>query len=395
MERPKRLSATFCKTINTPGRYGEKRGGNGLSLLVRQSANGGVTKSWTQRLRLNGQPIDLGLGRYPVVPLADARALAFENARAVADGADPRVKPQLAPTFAQASEQAVEVLRAGWKNERTEKIMRERLAKYVLPHIGQRQINAITPADVLDFLVPLTIETPATGVKVKSVLNQVFKWAIAQGHRTDNPADASINQALPKLTSRKHYKALAHSQVGTALQIVRESTAWPGTKLAFEFLVLTATRSGEVRNADWSEIDLDARTWTIPASRMKAGREHRIPLSDAALDVLEAARVLSDDEGLLFPSLRGKPMTDSTMSKMLRENGIEANPHGFRSSFRDWCAEQNIDRQVAEAALAHAVGNATEAAYLRSDMFELRRRAMVDWGAYVSKQVEEWGLNSF
>ena len=121
MERPKRLSATFCKTINTPGRYGEKRGGNGLSLLVRQSANGGVTKSWTQRLRLNGQPIDLGLGRYPVVPLADARALAFENTRAVADGADPRVKPQLAPTFSQASEQAVEVLRAGWKNERTEK----------------------------------------------------------------------------------------------------------------------------------------------------------------------------------------------------------------------------------------------------------------------------------
>ena len=117
-------------------------------------------------------------------------------------------------------------------------------------------------------------------------------------------------------------------------------------------------------------------------------------MSDAALDVLEAARVLSDDEGLLFPSLRGKPMTDSTMSKMLRENGIEANPHGFRSSFRDWCAEQNIDRQVAEAALAHAVGNATEAAYLRSDMFELRRRAMVDWGAYVSKQVEEWGLKS-
>ena len=386
MERPRRLSATFCKTVNTPGRYGEKRGGNGLTLLVRQSVNGGVTKSWTQRLRLNSQPFDIGLGRYPVVGLAEARALALENARAIAEGTDPRVKPQLDPTFEQAAERAIEVLRAGWKNQRTEKIMRERLAKYVLPHIGQRRIDSITAADVLAFLAPLTLETPATGVKVKSVLNQIFKWSIAQGHRTDNPADANINQGLPKLTTREHFKALQHSQVGEALITVRESSAWPGTKLAFEFLVLTATRSGEVRNAEWSEIDLDARTWTIPASRMKAGREHRIPLSDAALDVLEAARVLSDDEGLIFPSLRGKPMTDSTMSKMLRENGIEANPHGFRSSFRDWCAEQNIDRQVAETALAHAVGNATEAAYLRSDMFELRRRAMVDWGMYVSAQ---------
>ena len=147
---------------------------------------------------------------------------------------------------------------------------------------------------------------------------------------------------------------------------------------------MTAARSGEVRNADWKEIDLDARTWTVPASRMKAGREHRVPLSEGALDVLEAARSLSEGEGLIFPSLRGKAMTDSTMSKALRENKVEANPHGFRSSFRDWCAEQNIDRQVAESALAHAVGNATEAAYLRSDMFGLRRAAMDGWAAYLT-----------
>ena len=158
MERPRRLSATFCKTVNTPGRYGEKRGGNGLTLLVRQSVNGGVTKSWTQRLRLNSQPFDIGLGRYPVVGLAEARALALENARAIAEGTDPRVKPQLDPTFEQAAERAIEVLRAGWKNQRTEKIMRERLAKYVLPHIGQRRIDSITAADVLAFLAPLTLE---------------------------------------------------------------------------------------------------------------------------------------------------------------------------------------------------------------------------------------------
>ena len=384
MERPKRLSATFCKTVNTPGRYGEKRGGNGLSLLVKRSVNGGVTKSWTQRLRLNGQPIDIGLGRFPVVGLADARALAMENARTVVEGTDPRVKPQLVPTFAQAAEQAIAVLRVGWKNDRTEKIMRDRLAKFILPYIGQRRINTITTADVLVFLVPLTIKVPPTGAKVKAAMNQVFKWAIAQGYRTDNPADANINQALPKMTTREHFKALPHSQVGAALQTVRDSTAWAGTKLAFEFLVLTAARSGEVRNADWSEIDLDTGTWTVPASRMKAGREHRVPLSDAALDVLEAARILSSGEGLIFPSLRGKPMTDSTLSKMLRDNGIEANPHGFRSSFRDWCADQNIDRQIAESALAHAVGNATEAAYLRSDMLGLRRAAMDGWARYLT-----------
>ena len=384
MERPKRLSATFCKTVNTPGRYGEKRGGNGLSLLVKRSVNGGVTKSWTQRLRLNGQPIDIGLGRFPVVGLADARALAMENARTVVEGTDPRVKPQLVPTFAQAAEQAIAVLRVGWKNDRTEKIMRDRLAKFILPYIGQRRINTITTADVLVFLVPLTVKVPPTGAKVKAAMNQVFKWAIAQGYRTDNPADANINQALPRMTTREHFKALPHSQVGAALQTVRDSTAWAGTKLAFEFLVLTAARSGEVRNADWSEIDLDTGTWTVPASRMKAGREHRVPLSDAALDVLEAARILSSGEGLIFPSLRGKPMTDSTLSKMLRDNGIEANPHGFRSSFRDWCADQNIDRQIAESALAHAVGNATEAAYLRSDMLGLRRTAMDGWARYLT-----------
>lgn len=384
MERPKRLSATFCKTVNSPGRYGEGRGSNGLTLLVKQSPNGGVTKSWTQRLRLNGKPIDLGLGRYPLVSLAAARATALDNARAVADGTDPRVKPQLAPTFAQAAGQAISVLRAGWKNQRTEKIMRERLDKYVLPHIGQRRINSITPADVLTFLAPLTVQTPATGAKVKAAMNQIFKWSIAQGYRQDNPADANINQALPKMTTRDHFKALPHNKVGAVIEEVRNSTAWISTKLAFEFLVLTATRSGEVRNADWSEIDLEGRTWTIPSSRMKAGREHRVPLSEGALDILDAARSLSDGQGLVFPSIGGKPMSDNTLSKMLRELQIQATPHGFRSSFRDWCAEQNIDRQIAESALAHSVGNATEAAYLRSDMFDLRRAIMDAWGTHLT-----------
>ena len=384
MERPKRLSATFCKTVNAPGRYGEKRGSNGLTLLVKKSAYGGVTKSWTQRLRLNGQPIDLGLGRYPVVGLADARGRALDNARAVADGSDPRVKPQTAPTFAQAMEQAIKVLRAGWRGPRTEKQMRDLLTQYALPHIGRRRIDAITPADILAFLAPLAIDKPATGARVKARMSQVFQRAIAQGLRSGNPADRNINQALPKLTTKEHFKALPHSEVGVIIKLVRNSTAWISTKLAFEFLVLTAARSGEVRNASWSEIDLRTTAWTIPATRMKSGREHRVPLSPAAVAVLEQARDLSDGRGLLFPSIRGKAMSDNTLSKMLRDHKMEANPHGFRSSFRDWCADSNIDRQIAEAALSHSIGDATDAAYLRSDLFALRRAAMDGWAAHLN-----------
>ena len=203
-----------------------------------------------------------------------------------------------------------------------------------------------------------------------------------QSRRSEHQSGAA--QAVHARASQ----GLLFCEVAGAVKTIRESTGLPSTRLAFEFLVLTAARSGEVRLAEWREIDLDGAVWTIPAARMKAGREHRIPLSAAALAALEEARNLADSSGLVFPSQRGKPMTDSTISKMVRENGIQAVPHGFRSSFRDWCAEHNIDRQVAESALAHVVGNATEAAYLRSEMFELRRRAMVDWGAYVSTQMK-------
>ena len=219
-------------------------------------------------------------------------------------------------------------------------------------------------------------------------MSQVFQWSIAQGLRQDNPADRNINQALPKLQTKRHFKALPFSDVSDTLNVIRNNArAWWGTKAAFEFLVLTAGRSGEVRLADWSEIDLDMALWTIPAERMKKSRPHRVPLSAPALAVLERARQLTDGEGLIFPSITGKAMSDNTLSKMLRDARIEANPHGFRSSFRDWCAESNIDRQVAESALAHRVGDDTELAYLRSDVLALRRNAMDAWGEYVTGPV--------
>ena len=386
MNKPTRLSANFVKTVHAPGYYGDGRGGFGLSLLVREMAAGRLSKSWTQRLRIDGQPFMLGLGTYPIVGLGRARDKALENARIVETGGDPRkAKGERPLTFADAMDLTIDVLRPNWKQGgKAEAQMRYLLTEYAFPHIGKSRIDAITPSEILEFLTPLAISKPSTGVKLKARLNQVFQWAIAQGIRADNPADRNINLALPKAnTSREHHKALPFSEVAAAVQTIQQSGAWLGTKLAFRFLVLTAGRSNEIRLAEWSEIDLDAATWTIPTARMKSGREHRVPLATAALEVLDAAQELSDGTGLVFPSSRGRALTDSTISKLLRENGVRAVPHGFRSSFRDWCAEANVDRQTAEAALAHAVGNATEAAYLRSDMFDLRRAAMDAWAEYL------------
>ena len=186
--------------------------------------------------------------------------------------------------------------------------------------------------------------------------------------------------------ARAHHRALPHGEVAGAIAAVHATDAGAATKLAFEFLVLTACRSGEVRLATWGEIDLDAATWTVPADRTKTGRPHAVPLSGRAVAVLAEAREVSDGSGLVFPSTRpGRPLSDSSLSKLLRENGIEAVPHGFRSSFRDWCSERtNAPREVAEAALAHVVANQVEAAYARSDLFDKRRALMQRWADYLA-----------
>ena len=391
MKRPIRLSSAFVKTVNTPGRYGDGRGGFGLSLLVKDSSTGRLAKSWAQRLRIDGQPFNIGLGQYPKVTLSRAREKALENVRLVEGGSDPRaVKAQAkaVPNFAECLERSIEVLRPGWKNPKTEKNLRSMMSAYVLPVIGHKPIDSITPADVLSFLEPLALEKPSAAKKVKQGLSQTFKRSIAQGLRTTNPADQNINAGLPKLSTKEHHRALLHGQVADALNIVRTSGAWQGTKLALEFLVLTAARSGEVRAAEWSEIDVDAALWIIPPTRMKSGREHLVPLSPAAISVLERAMGLSGGVGLVFPSDTGRLLSDNTLSKLLRDKDIPAVPHGFRSSFRDWCAAAKIDRQVAESALAHAVGDKTETAYLRLDMLELRRPVMNAWAEYLAESVD-------
>ncbi|MDE0420869.1 MAG: site-specific integrase [Gammaproteobacteria bacterium] len=216
-----------------------------------------------------------------------------------------------------------------------------------------------------------------------------MKWAVAQGHRADNPAGEALGAALPNNSvPRQHLKAMPHADVTAALKRIRATDAPRGTVLALEFLVLTAVRSGEVRKAVWDDIDVDAAVWTIPAGRMKAGREHRVPLSDRALAVLdEARRELPHRDGIAFPSPTGGIQRNGTMSDLMRGLRIDAVPHGFRSSFRDWAAEcTEAPREVCELALAHVNSDRTEAAYRRSDLFERRRTLMQQWADYLGVQ---------
>ncbi|MYK69062.1 MAG: tyrosine-type recombinase/integrase [Gammaproteobacteria bacterium] len=386
MKRPKQLSATFVKTVRRPGRYGDGRGGHGLSLLVKPTKTDRLSKTWAQRLRVNGRPVNMGLGSYPVITLAEARKTALENRRVVAQGGDPRGGG--IPTFEDASERVIGVFRASWRpGGGSEKQWRSSMRRYVFPRIGRKRVDRINTADVMGVLLADDFwnQKRETARRVRQRIGQVMKWAVAQGYREDNPAGDAIGAALPKNGGRrKHFRALPHAEVAGALAKMRNSRAWTGTKLAIQFMVYTASRPGETRLATWDEIDLETATWTIPGKRMKGGREHRVPLSPQALRVLTEALDIRDATGLIFPSVTGRAMVNVTMTKLLRELGIAAVSHGFRSSFRVWCGDTGVAREVAEAALAHVVRDQVERAYARGTLFERRRRVMEDWARYIA-----------
>lgn len=377
------LNARFVATVTAPGRYGDGRGGYGLALNVKTMSNRRISKSWTQRIRFNGRATNIGLGRYPVVSLSEARKKALDNVRAVAQGRHPRESG--IPTFEKALDAVIEIQRPNWSNDRIEKQWRSSLTMYA-KILMRKRVDRISTGDVLAVLTANNFwnDRRDTAKRVRQRIGAVCKWAVAKGYRTDNPAGDVIGYALPQNGVKvEHHKALHHGDVGNALLTVRSSRAWKATKLAFEFLVLTAARSGDVRGARWDEIDLEARLWIVPALRMKSGREHRVPLSDGALAVLEAAKGLSDDRGLVFPALRGGEISNNTLSKLLRDKNIEAVPHGFRTSFRTWCSDTEQNREAAEFALAHVVKSKVEAAYARSDLLEVRRDLMQTWCDYV------------
>ena len=378
MAKKRGLTARFVATVRRPGVYGDL---HGLRLYVRR----GGSKDWQWRGTVQGARRDLGLGGYPYVTLAEAREKAYRYRKLSREGGDPRLLRAAAsvPSFAEAAERVIALHEPNWKNGgKTAAQWRSTLRDYVLPKLGGTPVDAVRPGDVLAVLQPVWNTKRETAKRVKQRIQAVMLWAVAEGHRNDDPV-AAIAAALPSAgAGRGHHRALPWREAGAAVRTVRESGAWPGTKLAFEFLVLTAARSGEARGAEWGEIDPDAAVWTVPASRMKAGRAHRVPLSGAALEVLRQARALGGDR-LVFPGGRGGALSDATVSKLLRENGVQAVPHGFRSTFRDWAGETGVPREVAEAALAHAV-RGVEGAYARSDLLDRRRPVMEDWAGVLA-----------
>ena len=373
------LTAAFVRTVTKQGKYGDQHG-----LILRVLSTG--SKQWIWRGTVRGKRIDLGLGGYPYTSLAEARQAAFEHRKLARAGGDPRALRHRAPTFAEATEKVIAIHGAAWRpGSKSEAQWRASLRDYAMSRLGHKSIDEITTSDVMAVLLPIWTTKAETARRVRQRIGTVMKWAVAKGYRPDNPAGGAIGAALPNNSGpRRHFRALPHSEVAAALELVWASSAYVLTKLAFEFLVLTAARSGEVRAARWEEMDFNSATWTVPAERMKAGRKHRVPLSLQAIGVLRRAEELSDGSGLVFPAPLGGVLSPSTLSKLVRELGIRAVPHGFRTSFRIWCGDTGVAREVAEAALAHVIRDKVEAAYARGTLFARRREVMEGWSDYLA-----------
>ena len=266
-------------------------------------------------------------------------------------------------TFAEAARRVAEQKRAGWRSSTHPRNWIRSLELHAFPRIGDVPVSEVTSADVLEILTPIWHTKGRTARYVHLRIRAVLEWAIAMDWRTDNPCDRLLPVLGPQLDVVEHRKALPHREVAAAIERVRVADPAKVDALAFEFLVLTAARSGEVRGAAWSEIDREEGVWTVPASRMKTAREHRVPLCRRATEILSAARKLGDGSPLVFTRGGGKPLYEKRLCRLLRNCKIAAVPHGFRSSFRDWAAEEtNHPREVIEAALAHVVQNRVEAA---------------------------------
>ena len=378
-----KLTAAKVRSITSPGLHGD---GGTLYLSV---APGG-SKSWVQRLTVDGRRRDIGLGGFPLVSLAEARDKAFDNRKRARGGGDPLAEKRKArvPTFREAALRVFEANKPRWRNEHHIKSWLPILDRHAMLHLGDIPVDRIGREDVLRILTPLWGTRMETARRVRQRVRAVLRWAQAHGFVTENVAGEGIDGALPLMPRvKEHLRALPYKEVPDALRIVEESGASLAAKLCFRFTVLTAARSGETRGTVWSEIDFDTREWRIPGTRMKSGTEHRVPLSDAALTALEQARVLKNDSDLIFPSpvKKGRSLSNMAMTKLLRDVKLaeRATVHGFRSSFRDWCAETNKPRELAEAALAHVVGG-VEGAYFRSDLLARRRRLMGQWAAFVT-----------
>ena len=389
---PKRLqnalSAQRIKVLTEPGSYTD---GNGLTLRIDRYGK----KRWVQRVTIDGKQRNLGLGNFPPVGLSEARQTALDNLQTVREGRDPIAERRKAreeaqrpptPTFLEAASLVIAQRRPTWSSDRHAKQWEESLRLHAHPTIGSKRVDEITTADVMTVLSPIWLAKAETATRVRQRMETIFDYCIAMNWRGDNPASNSITKALPRRQRvKQNHPALPYDDVPGAVGLIRDSTADPVTRLSFEFVILTAARAGEVRGMTWAEVDIDARTWEVPAERMKMRRPHRVPLSDRAIALLREARTLGDGD-LVFPNKRtGKPLSNMAYSTLLKRLEIPAVPHGFRASFRSWCLEQtDAPWAVAEAALAHTLGDSVASAYIRADLFERRRSLMQEWADFLN-----------
>jgi integrase len=383
--KAKELTAIQVRRLVQPGQHPVGTVA-GLRLNVKSTG----ARSWVLRTMVAGRRTDLGLGGYPDVTLAQA----FERARKmldkIRDGIDPVADKRARQaavvwTFEKVAGAYIEAHRASWKNEKHAAQWESTLRTYAYPHFGDKHVADVGKADVLAAIEPIWTTKTETATRVRGRIETVLAFAMQREHRPPGVNPASLSGlALPKarkVSKVEHHRALPIDDMPAFMKRLRAAQG-TGAR-ALEFAILTAARSGEVRGALWSEVDLQAAAWSIPAERMKADRAHRVPLSPRAVQLLKALpRIAGSD--LVFPGTKDKPLSDMTLTAVLRRLRVDATVHGFRSTFRDWTSERTATpNEVAEMALAHAIGDATEAAYRRGELFEKRRDLMTAWAAFV------------
>lgn len=380
------LSAAKVRQTTQPGKYAD---GNGLYLVVDPSG----AKRWLLRIVVCGKRRDMGLGGVSTVSLAEARNKAAIYRKEAREGGDPIATRKKAtdrlPTFKTLAETIHERLAPSWKNSKHAAQWISTLKQYAFPVIGDKPVDLIMPNDVTSILAPIWHTKPETARRLRQRIRLVMDAAIESKYRTDNPALVKValgkNQAKPK-----HHAAIPYRDIPAFMRRLRKFESDQSVKWALEFLILTATRTNEVAGATWDEIDMERAVWTIPAERMKAKAEHRVPLSKAALALLKRAQQRREGP-YLFPGRSvGKPLSNMAMLQVMKRMKTQATVHGFRSSFRDWAEERtNYPNNVCESALAHTVRNKAEAAYRRTDHLEQRMGLMETWAQFVTGESGE------
>ena len=378
------LTAMRVSRLSTPGRYAD---GSGLHLVIDKSG----AKRWVLRTVVRGRRRDMGLGGVRTVSLAQAR-LTAQRYRAIArSGGDPleerRRESKAIPTFEKAAITVHAGLEPSWRNAKHAAQWINTLKRHAFPLIGPRPVSQITSADVLRILAPIWTAKPETAKRISQRISAVIRWARASEFYTgDDPVEAALAGLPRQIHDVQHHESLHFDHVPDLVRKLRVCTAKPESKLALEFLILTAARTIEVLGAKWDEVDFEKRLWVVPASRMKIKETHRVPLTSHAMDLLDQARALSPESEFVFPNqITGKPLSYNTLLFVLqRRMRLSATVHGLRSSFKDWASETtNFSNEVSEKALSHKIPSKVESAYRRGDLLEKRRHLMAAWSDYV------------